>query len=352
MDEERTPLGLPDRPADPPFENSGLTPPEVAFERFLRDKHNRREDKYSHICARVAVENLPPGHLYRWFTEWMNRQLSDIGVNSTAGVALPPLHFELVRVNGDQSAAHTFPSEEYSFIVVTQPMFDGMLRLARLLVDGNRAFFRLQIAPEASQDTIAQLLLMMQFCFVTGHEYSHPVRQHTADAPPHAGALGESLSHGQELDADGYGIYHDLTYFFNGGGRAIASACVRLPVGVALHNSILSCFLLSLLMQYCARWAGKIQVEADLSAEHPPIPVRIDYALRCTEMWCREVGNISTSWMTDGTTGNYFAAVAALFPANLKASWDQQIAWLKTPASADYRARIGRAIDRLRTGSG
>jgi hypothetical protein len=152
MDEERTPMGLPERAADPPFENCGLTPPEVAFERFLRDKHNRREDKYSHICARVAVEDLPPGHLYRWFTEWMNRQLSDIGVNSTAGVPLPPLHFELVRVNGDQSAAHTFPSEEYSFIVVTQPMFDEMLRLARLLVDGNRAFFSLQIAPEAGED--------------------------------------------------------------------------------------------------------------------------------------------------------------------------------------------------------
>ena len=105
-------------------------------------------------------------------------------------------------------------------------------------------------------------------------------------------------------------------------------------------------------MQYDSRWAGKIQVEADLRAEHPPIPVRIDYALRCTEMWCREVGKISTSWMTDGTIGNYFAAVAALFPGSLKVSWDQQMAWLKSPASEDYRASIRGAVDRLRTGSG
>ena len=121
---------------------------------------------------------------------------------------------------------------------------------------------------------------MMQFCFVTGHEYSHPVRLHTAHAPPHADALGDSLSHGQELDADGYGIYHDLTYFFKGGGRAIAAACLCLADGKALDNSILSCFLLSLMMQYYARWTGKVKVEADLRAEHPPIPVRIDYALR------------------------------------------------------------------------
>jgi hypothetical protein len=185
MDEERT-TGLPERDADRPGGDHGLNPPEVAFERFPRDKHNRREEKYRHICVRVAVEHLPPGQLYRWFTDWMNRQLSDIGVNSTAGVALPPLHFELVRVNGDQSAAHTFDSEDYGFIVMTQPMFDEMLRLAHLLVHGNRAFFSLQIAPDAGQDAIAQLLLMMQFCLVTGHEYSHPVRQHTADAPPHA----------------------------------------------------------------------------------------------------------------------------------------------------------------------
>jgi hypothetical protein len=89
--------------------------------------------------------------------------------------------------------------------------------------------------------------------------------------------------------------------------------------GKALDNSIQSCFLLSLITQYCARWAGKIQVEADLGAEHPPIPLRIEYALLFTEMWFREGGNISTSWMTDGTAGNYFAATAALFSAGLKA---------------------------------
>jgi hypothetical protein len=94
MDEERMPMELPERAADPPNENRVLTPPNVAFERFLHEKHNRHEGNYSHICGRVAVEDLPPRHLYRWFTEWMNRQLSDIGVNSTAGVALPPLHFE------------------------------------------------------------------------------------------------------------------------------------------------------------------------------------------------------------------------------------------------------------------
>jgi hypothetical protein len=153
-----------------------MIPPEVAFERFLREKHARFEEKYAHIVGRVAVEDLPPAHLYRWFVDWMNHQLSDIGVNSTGGVALPPLHFELVGVHNDVAAAHVFEAEEFTFIVMTQPMFEEMLRLSRRLVEQNHAFMSLQIAPSASPHEIAQLLLLMQFSFVTSHEYSHLVR--------------------------------------------------------------------------------------------------------------------------------------------------------------------------------
>src|SRR5689334_17773866 len=77
-----------------------MIPPEVAFDRFLQEKHVPSEQKYVHIVGRVAVEDLPPNHLYRWSVNCINQQLSNnIGVNSTAGVTLPPLHFELVRVH-------------------------------------------------------------------------------------------------------------------------------------------------------------------------------------------------------------------------------------------------------------
>ena len=327
-----------------------MTAPEVAFERFLHEKHQRREKKYEHISDRIAVEDLPSNHLYRWIADWMNRQLSDIGVTSTGGVALPPLHFELVRVENGEAAAHTFETDEWGFIVMTQPMFDEMLRLARLLVDQNWAFMTLQIAPEAGAEDIAQLLLLMQFCFVTSHEYSHLVRQHLADNPPHAEALGEALSQAQELDADGYGIYHDLAYFFQGGGRMLASQLLKISYDKALENSILSCFLLACMTQFCARWAGKIQVGSDFSAEHPPLPVRIQYTILFVEMWCREVGEMSTTWTTDGTLREYFAAAARLFPHHLKTAWDHQMAWLRCPGSEQYQAEIRRSIDRLRTG--
>jgi len=281
----------------------------------------------------------------------MNHQLSDIGITSTGGVALPPLHFELVSVHAGVAAAHIFEAEEFGFIVMTQPMFDEMLRLSRRLVEQNPAFMDLQIAPAASSVEIADLLLLMQFSFVTSHEYSHLVRRHLEDNQLHAAAIGEALWQTQELDADGYGIYHQLAYFFHGGGRQLASQWLRISNKKALEYSILSCFLLSIMVQFCARWAGKMQVESDVGAEHPPLPVRIEYAILFVEMWCREVGEMSTSWMTDGTLKDYFAAAARLFPAEMKAAWDGQMSWLKSLRSEQYRDRIRRGIDHLRTRS-
>ena len=325
-------------------------PPEAAFERFLHEKHERGEKKYEHISGRIAVENLPSDDLYRWIAEWMNLQLSDVGVKSTGGVALPPLHFELVRVNNGIAAAHTFEAVEWGFIVMTQPMFDEMLRLSQLVVSQNAAFFSLQIAPSADAEKTARLLLLMQFCFVSAHEYSHLVRQHLEDHPPHADVLGAVLSQAQEIDADGYGIYHDLPYFFSGAGRPLASRLLNTSSSKSLDSSILSCFLLAGMIQFCARWAGKIQIESDLSTEHPPLPLRINYMTLFVEMWCREVGGLPTTWMTDGTLRNYFSAAAGLFQPEMKTAWDQQIAWLKSPNGENYCAEIRKGIDRLRTG--
>ena len=91
--------------------------------------------------------------------------------------------------------------------------------------------------------------------------------------------LGESLRQTQEFDADGYAIYHELSYFFNGAGRQWASMWLKVSSDRALENAILSCFLLSLMLQFGAQWAGKIQIETDLRAEHPPWAIRIQYAI-------------------------------------------------------------------------
>jgi len=329
-----------------------MIPPDIVFERFLNERHARGERRYAHIVGRLAVEDLAPDHLHRWFADWMNQQLSDIGVNSTGGVTLPPLRFEMVRVRDHEASAHVFESDEYTFIVMTHPMFDEMLDLSRLVVKTNWALMTLQIAPLAKPEEIAQLLLMMQFSFVGSHEYSHLVRQHLSDNPPHAVEIGQSLTQAQEFDADGYALYHELTYFFHGGGRSLTAQLLKISNNRVLEDALLYCFLLSTMIQFCARWAGRIHVESDLAAEHPPVPMRIQRALLVTEMWCREVGEISTSWMTDGTSSRYFQMAANIFPADKRASWGQQIAWLQTEEGEKYQEQIQTSAERLRTGKG
>ena len=267
--------------------------------------------------------------------------------DSTGGRLLPPIHFDLVEVLNNFTGAHVFEGDGIVFIVVARPMVDEMLELSHTLVRRNQALMQVQIAPDASFHDTAQLLLFMQFCLVTAHEYSHVARGHWDDDQPPG--IGEPLSQAQELDADGYGIYHDLTYFFHGRGRLFVSEWLRVSSNKALENSILDCFLLSMMLQFCARWAGRVRVVWDLGAEHPPHPIRIEYSILFVEMWCREVGKVSTSWMTDGTLNRYFAAVASLFPPEVKRSWNPQVSWLKDLQSEHYRNEIRRSFDRLRT---
>lgn len=329
-----------------------MIPPDVALERFLQDKHRRGEENYAHILGRVPTENFAPDNLRRWLVEWMNRQLSDLVFNSIGSVELPPLHFDLVCVQGKVADAHVFETEEFAFIVVTEPLIDEMFALATRFVRQNRYLFSLQIAPEANPVDIVHFFVFLQFCFVTSHEYSHLVRRHLEDNQPHAAEIGEALTQTQELDADGYAIYHDLTYLFNGAGRLIAATWLKISNPRVLNTSILDCFLYSLLIQFCARWTGRIQRHSELSAEHPPPPVRIEYALLFVEMWSREVGGMSTEWMTAKNLGNYFSAAANLFAVDLKKSWDERVGWLRGDESEPYRSHIRTALNRVRTGQG
>jgi len=324
-----------------------MVPLEVSLERLLHEKHSRKESEYKFITGRLAVENLPHDHIYPWLVSWANRQLWDIGINSSAGRPLPQIHFDIVQVLDDVINAHVFQADSLAFIVVTEPMIKEMCRLSHLFVERHRALMKLQIAPNATTDGSARFLLFMQFCIVVTHEYSHLVRHWQDDQ---AIDVRHLLSQAQELDADGYGVYHTLTYFFDGEGRSFASQWLKISSDKALENSILDCYLLSVMLQFCAQWAGKTWIVSDRSAEHPPQPVRIEFSILMAEMWLREVHKVATPWMTDGTLNSYFKAVESLFPLDARSSWTPQMSWLRGPESEAYRTAVRRSFDQIRTG--
>ena len=118
-----------------------------------------------------------------------------------------------------------------------------------------------------------------------------------------------------------------------------------------LDNSILDCFVLSIMVQFCARWAARIQVELDRTRNICPRQCA-RYALLFIEMWRREVAGMTTEWMTAGYLSKYFTAASRLFPGELKRSWNDLITWLKSSQSEEYRSRIRSGLYRIRTGQG
>ncbi len=138
---------------------------------------------------------------------------------------------------------------------------------------------------------------------------------------------------------DGFGIYHALTYFFRGEGSNFAATWLRISNNKALENSILSCSFLALMVQFCARWAGKVQVEFDTCAKHPPHSVRIEYSMLFVDVV--QGGGLDFYVVDDRWHAERnFRAAARLFAPERKVSWDQQIKWLKSPESEQYRTLI------------
>lgn len=152
----------------------------------------------------------------------------------------------------------------------------------------------------------------------------------------------------EEIEADSYGLYLDLPFFFSADGSNIASSMLGMR-GKALENSVFECFLVSIMLVFCSRWSRHTNPENLSEIDYPPPVLRLDYAARVLEMWCREVGKLPTVWQTDGTLPRLFADVIKLFPRDMQISWVREVKWLEDPCSLAYRQQVEEAFQKLRT---
>jgi hypothetical protein len=119
--------------------------------------------------------------------------------------------------------------------------------------------------------------------------------------------------------------------------------------GKALENSVLEIFLTAIMLVLCSRWSRNLEAESIPTFNYPPPALRLTYAMRIIEMWCREVGNVPTIFLNDGTVPRLFERVIGLFPERMKESWNGEVAWLESPASLGYRQELKDEFQRLRT---
>jgi hypothetical protein len=79
---------------------------------------------------------------------------------------------------------------------------------------------------------------------------------------------------------------------------------------------------------------------------HPPAPVRIEYAIRVTKMWCRQNGSVPESWFSAEQLQSLFRVGAQLIGGTAGQAWDAQITFLQSKDGAEYDRKLFERFDR------
>ena len=321
-----------------------MTPQEV-LEIYIRCELST-DSRLSHILGRFEIEGLDPGHLYRWSVDSLNRALQNVGPAALAG-KIPPLHFDLVRVSNGQAEAHALSTQDYSFIVFTQPMCKQIWDSSWLVAEKNQALLGIQYFPGVPIKEIANFIYFLRLLLVVSHEFAHHARLHFEGSES---AADWALFQGQELDADAWGLWILLDWLLLREGRQLALTMLSIaPAEPRASAAIFDCFLLAVMTQFCGSWTRSAAINRPEVAIHPPVALRIDNIILVTEMFCREVLRIATTWFSVGSLRQLFAMAAESVPTASRPLWDQEIAWLSNDASETYQAHLRKTFDALRT---
>jgi hypothetical protein len=320
---------------------------DIEFGRLLREEKIRHPYKLKHIIGLMDLEHLAEDHIYRFLVRLTNLQFANVGLGGTRGKTLEaPLYFAIVEGTGTVGNAHTFPVGGYRAVLFERVLVDSMWNLSEQFVYRNRDLVLLQWAPKTPPKEVMQLLLLMQASVFNSHEFTHVASEH--------GCSGQDADNvrfrAEELEADLWGLFLCLTSYFSLEGRDAVSAVVGLG-GKALENSVLESFITALMLVLCSRWSRNLEAESIPALNYPPPALRLRYAMSIIEMWCREVGNVPTNFLIDGTVLRLLERVMGLFPDRMKESWKGEVAWLESPASLGYRQELEDEFQRLRAGA-
>jgi hypothetical protein len=110
---------------------------------------------------------------------------------------------------------------------------------------------------------------------------------------------------------------------------------------------ILSCFFLALMAFFRTLWPESITLPLD-QLTHPPVPVRIDYVIQVTKMWCGQFGIAEQSWFTSPRLQDLFQAAASEVDKTNSQGWDAQIALLSSADGDHYRNLLFEKSNKMR----
>jgi hypothetical protein len=330
-----------------------MVPPEIILDRYVRENFPK---SYS---GRLDIERIGSPS-FRTFLHGLQVETNDAlgleNANASGGVVHPPFHFDYLHAT--VTNAHAIPHECFWFIAFTLPLIKSVVDVSKRLSRSSVVLQLLHLDSGAlGPDILWGYLGQIQLMFLTSHEYTHLIHQHSARRDPSGmwtelvpqTSCGSMDSQVEELDADGYAAYLVLTFLLRSERRQ--SALIQLGQAnmpaTDCDELILSCFFLALMAFFRTLWPERITLPLD-QLTHPPVPVRIDYVIQVAKMWCGQFGIVEQSWFTSQHLQDLFHAAASEVGKTNSQGWDAQITFLSSADGDQYRNVLFEKSNKMR----
>jgi hypothetical protein len=331
-------------------------PPEVAFHRFFRSKELSATDREDYK-GKKDLDQLQPAFrsLLAGIQEALNEALRNEKQNVPEHVDHLPFHFDFVDSRIPNALAFRF--DGFSFIGITMPLvymlWDACSRLSRS--DAVLAALGIPLAPEVC-DPIHALLLGTQLGFVVVHEYTHHVHGHLARSRSDTVFPNEILGardssnlerQAQEVDADGYAVYHVMADLIDGNRRHQALSLLGLEEQKdSMQDEVLfSSFVVAVGAFLFTRPPSTVDSAGIYQLTHPPQAARMNFILHFAISWCRQNRPRLEAHMTRERFQSLMTAVATTtWGMNGGADWSAQTVFLQSDDGSRYISKLDHCV--------
>ena len=331
-----------------------MIPPEIILDRYVKEKFPNG------YFGKLNIERVSSSSL-RTFLDGLQIETNDAlrleNANASGGVVHPPFHFDYLEAT--VANAHAIPLAEYWFIALTLPLVISIVDVSKDLSRSPIVLQLLHLDSGAMQhpDILWGYLGQIQMLFLTAHEYTHLIHQHSDRKAPDGMwtefvpriAHGSMESQVEELDADGYATYLVLAFLLRSERRERALIQLgrsNLTTGDA-DELIMSCFFLALMAFFRTLWPESVRSPLS-QLTHPPVPVRIDYVIQIAKMWCGQFDHLEPSWFTSPRLKHLFHAGISKGNQSHRPGWDAQLSLLKSAGGDQYRNLLFEKANSLR----
>lgn len=158
-----------------------MIPPEIILDRYVKENFPKG------YFGKLNIERIRSSS-FRTFLEGLQIETNDAlrleNANASGGIVHPPFHFDYL--DATVTNAHAIPLAEYWFIALTLPLVMSVVDVSKDLSRSPVVLQLLHLDSGAMQhpDILWGYIGQIQLLFLTSHEYTHLIHQHSERKEP------------------------------------------------------------------------------------------------------------------------------------------------------------------------